>query len=144
MAWTYGGDPSANNRDAVRFLIGDTVTADQKLSDSEIAYLLSAHSDNVFFSAAAACEAIASFYATALSKSVGSTSVSLGEKHSNYLTLAERLRNQVRQTPVAIYSGGATEDDKDTYREDDDIIQPFFSREMDDNEGETQTFHRSP
>ncbi len=39
MAWTYGGDPSANARDAIRFLIGDTDTNDQLLNDAEIAWI---------------------------------------------------------------------------------------------------------
>ena len=37
MAWTYGGDPAANARDAIRFLCGDTDTNDQLLNDAEVA-----------------------------------------------------------------------------------------------------------
>ena len=39
MAWTYDGDPSANARDAIRFLIGDTDTNDQLLADAEVAWV---------------------------------------------------------------------------------------------------------
>ena len=39
MAWTYGGDPAANARDAIRFLCGDTDTNDQLLNDAEVAWV---------------------------------------------------------------------------------------------------------
>jgi hypothetical protein len=35
MTFTYAGDPSASTLAALRFLIGDTITGDQQLSDEE-------------------------------------------------------------------------------------------------------------
>lgn len=40
MTWSYSGDPSTSNKDMVRFLIGDTDTNDQLVSDEEIAAIL--------------------------------------------------------------------------------------------------------
>ena len=40
MTWTYSGNPSSTERDAVRFLVGDTDTNDQLLSNEEIDYLV--------------------------------------------------------------------------------------------------------
>jgi len=53
----YSGDPSTNNNDNVRFLIGDTFD-DELLNDAEIDYCLSRASDVVMSAAALACEAI--------------------------------------------------------------------------------------
>ena len=38
MTWTYSGDPATNARDSIRFLVGDTDTNDQLVSDEEIAW----------------------------------------------------------------------------------------------------------
>lgn len=40
MSWSYSGDPSTNEKDEVRFVIGDTETEMQLVTDEEIAYLL--------------------------------------------------------------------------------------------------------
>ena len=39
MAWTYSGDPSSSARDAIRFLVGDTDTNDQLVTNEEIAWV---------------------------------------------------------------------------------------------------------
>jgi hypothetical protein len=33
MTWSYSGDPSSSSTDAVRFLVGDTDTNDQLISN---------------------------------------------------------------------------------------------------------------
>ncbi len=45
MTWTYSGDPGDSALDEVRFLIQDTDTDDQLLSDEELAYLLTSYQD---------------------------------------------------------------------------------------------------
>lgn len=45
MTWTYSGNPGASLLDEVRFLIQDTNTDDQLLSNEEIEYLLDAYGD---------------------------------------------------------------------------------------------------
>mgnify|MGYP003118570883 CR=1 FL=1 len=39
MTWTYSGDPDSTALDAIRFLIGDTDTNDQLLSNEEISWV---------------------------------------------------------------------------------------------------------
>ncbi len=41
MSWTYSGDPSASDLDAVRYLVQDTNVRDQLASDEDINYELS-------------------------------------------------------------------------------------------------------
>ena len=55
MSWTYSGDPATSDKDAVRFLTGDTDAGDQLASDEEIAYALSQRPD-VRLAAAVVCD----------------------------------------------------------------------------------------
>ena len=58
--FTYSGDPSTSDKDAVRFYSGDTTDyGELSLFDAEIDYLLSANSDNVLATAIAVCERLA-------------------------------------------------------------------------------------
>lgn len=53
MTWSYSGDPSSSTLDEIRFLIQDTNTSDQLLSNEEINYLSTEYGDP--YSAAIAC-----------------------------------------------------------------------------------------
>ena len=97
MAFTYV-DPSSGNRDKVRFLLQDTVSADAHLTDEEITYLLSAWNSNVYDAAIAGAEVIAGAYAhkTNYSRSVGDLSISeqYGASAVEFRALADTLRRQ--------------------------------------------------
>jgi hypothetical protein len=45
MTWTYSGDPTASDRDEVRFLITDTMEGRPLIQDEEIDYALSIRGD---------------------------------------------------------------------------------------------------
>ena len=79
MTWTYTNAPSSSARDAVRFLSGDNDTANQGVTDEEIAFLLTEWNDNTYLAAAAVCDAMAGTATTnaVTSKSVGDLSLSL-------------------------------------------------------------------
>lgn len=98
MPWTYGGDPSANSRDKVRFLIGDTDTNNQLLQDAEIQFLLSEWNSNAYVSAAHACDALAAKFAAKsdYSRSVGELSLStqFGQQADRYRSLGAQLLAQ--------------------------------------------------
>ena len=105
MTWTYSGTPNTSDRDAVRFMVGDTDTADQLITDEEIAYLL-AEEGTPGLAAARAAEAIAAKFArkSDYSKSVGdlSLSESWSQRAATFLALAARLQQsgQSRINPV--------------------------------------------
>lgn len=46
MTWTYSGDPSVDEKDKYRFLIGDTNAKEPILQDAEIQYVISEHSEH--------------------------------------------------------------------------------------------------
>lgn len=98
MSWTYSGDPSASDADAVRFLVGDVdENADQTLTDQEIDYLVASW-PGVHEAAAAAAEALAGRYGSqaSFSKTVGQLSLSkqYQDQAASFMALAGRLRSQ--------------------------------------------------
>ena len=92
MTWTYT-DPATSTRDELRFMVGDTDTDDQLLSDEEIAYLLVAWI-NVPVAASKAASAIAARFSRLADKSVGELRISLSQKVASYRQLAVDLMRQ--------------------------------------------------
>jgi len=136
MTWTYGGDPSANDRDAVRFTIQDTETSEQLVSDEEIAYLLSEAGDDVIKASIAACEAISRRFARKASQTTGRVSVNYSERAKVWIDLADKLRTRalVENMSDTPYAGGISQDDVDSVKDDSDRVAPAFTKGMHDNE----------
>jgi hypothetical protein len=133
VTWTYE-DPATSYRDAVRLLIGDTVTADQLLSDEELAALLTREGGVVatatpasvgvcFRAAAAAAEALAARYSRFTSFSEGGHSESAGERVGAYQKLAESLRKRMAVYGVP-WAGGLTVSWMEVDEADTDAVQP--------------------
>ena len=127
MTWTYSGNPADSDRDKVRFLVFDTDTNDQLLSDEEIAWLLTEQT-NVYLAAANAAEAIAAKFAKDITRSAVGLSANVGNRAQFYLELADKLRDQVGTTNkrAEVFAGGLTISGKDTLDSDSDAIQPGF------------------
>lgn len=137
--WTYSGDPSDSPRDAVRFLVRDTDINDQKLSDEEIAWLLSQNGNNVYAAAEAGAVEVATFFSgQARTKTVGALSITYEAKATEYRSLASMLRFKRAVgfgSAIVPYSGGISVSDKALQRADTDYDQPFFRRGMHDSPG---------
>lgn len=131
MAWTYSGNPASSDRDAVRFLVGDTDTTDQQLQDAEIDWLL-VENPNAQMAAAHACEAIAAKYARLVSTSNLSLSVSAGDRQAHYLALAMKLRKQAQDGGAEMFVGGTRYSQKEAREENADEVQPNFEIGEDD------------
>jgi hypothetical protein len=92
VTWTYTGDPNVSDRDKVRFLIGDTDTTDQLLSDEEIAWALDNTDDSIYQAAHDLCVSLAAKFARlATSKSVGDLSLSYSDRSMAFYSLADRI-----------------------------------------------------
>jgi hypothetical protein len=106
MTFTYSGNPGASALDEVRFLIQDTETSDQLLSNEEINYLLTAYNGDAF---GAAIGAMSSLIAQAArvqeeSKTVGDLSLSVksGARLDQWNALLVRLQaERFRRFPAA-------------------------------------------
>lgn len=113
MTWNYSGDPASSDRDAVRFLIGDTNTSAQLVSDEEIAWALTEAGGNVYRAASNLCDNVAAKFSNSTQRTVGSLSINLAEKAQHYRDLAKTLRRK------AALRGGAlvvlTQEDSNVY-----------------------------
>lgn len=94
MTWTYGGDPSAEPRDAVRFLIGDTDTTDQQVTNEEIAYALSENNDQAIPAAAMAVRGLVAKYSRLSDTDIESISIKYSQIAANYASLLDRLESK--------------------------------------------------
>lgn len=121
---SYSGDPSTTTRDAVRFLIHDTDTANEMVRDAEIEWVLSKEPEP-HLAAARLCSVIIARGAnssTVTSKSIGGFSVSYGgDIKSAYNDLARDLRMwaEVNAGPEIFVSVSENED----FRSDTDWDQ---------------------
>lgn len=105
MTWSYSGDPSDSALDEIRFLIGDTDTNDQLLSNEEITYLYNSYGDA--YAAAVAC--VVSLISKASrsveeAKTVGDLSLSrkYGARVDQWLILKSQLEQErFRRFPAA-------------------------------------------
>jgi len=104
MTFSYSGNPSSSDRDAVRFLLNDTDSTDVLLQNEEIEYLIVQWGD-VYEVARAGAETIASSFsrqADNISKTVGDLSISksFNAKASQYRELAKSFQMQkMRKLP---------------------------------------------
>jgi len=106
MTWSYSGNPSSSTLDEVRFLIQDTDTTDQLLSNEEINYLIDAYADDAYSAAVASVVALIAKASRAAeeSKSVGDLSLSrkLGDRLEQWEALRRHLESErFRRYPAA-------------------------------------------
>lgn len=131
MTWSYSGDPSSSDRDAVRFLIGDTDTTDQQLSNEEINYLLVEYT-SVDQTAIAAIGSLIAKYSRYVDQSTGDISLSYSQRINQFKELLNNIRRRMAEG-VRPYCGGLSIADKELDVENDDRVDPAFYEEMWDN-----------
>jgi hypothetical protein len=142
MTWTYSGNPGSSARNLVRFLIGDTLTTRQLLSDEEIDAVLT-YQSSPSYAAAACADAIANLFSSKVDKSIGQTSLSLSQAIRQYREMADRLRaggpgnlpggDGSGERDGGIFVGGAEIAADDALRDDSTVNQPSFSVGQDDD-----------
>lgn len=145
MAFTYADDPdsdgsAAQKRDAVRFLIQDTLTAagangGKLVTDAQIAFAI-AEEMNVYTAAAACCDSLVSRAQGVKSRSVGDVSVSYDVGF--YMELGKRLRKR-GESYQSVYAGGQSASEKESDREDTSLVQPGFAVDDFEYDGAAQT-----
>lgn len=99
MSWTYSGDPSASEKDQVRFYLGDVDSSFPLLTDEEINFLLTQWDDaynGPLYIAAVAAEVVAGRFAKEISVSADGVSVQISELQQRYNELANSLRDQYK------------------------------------------------
>ena len=135
MTWTYSGNPGASALDEVRFLIQDTDTTDQLLSNEEINYLLTQFAQDAFGAAISAITALIAKGSRVVeeSKTVGDLSLSIksGARVAQWEQLLRTLKaEQFRRNPGApVYNENAFVPTVD--RVDEDESTDFVVGQMD-------------
>ena len=129
MTWTYSGDPSASDRDFVRFWLGDTDTTDQQLSDEEIAALLTIEGSPRAAALSGARRLLAK-YSRLVDKSVGDLSVSYSQRRAGLETLIGSLKRDMVLAGGMPISGGQSKARKETVEADTDRVKPSFHRDQ--------------
>lgn len=126
MTFTYSGDPSASDQDAVRFEIGDTIENQHLLEDEDILYALS--KEGTVLKAAARCaEALAARFASREDFRGATINTSKATISSKFMAMAKRLRARgIRSGSFLMPALSQTT--KDANATDVDIPQPSFKR----------------
>lgn len=132
--WTYSGDPGKNTKDAVRFLIGDTEERDPILKDAEIRWILTEYSNSPIQSAIRCCEVIAAKFSRRCDETVGSVSLKLSQKATQYMKLRDDLRNRLAIEVAIPYAGGISQSDKESVAANSDRVEPAFRKHSMENE----------
>ena len=131
MTWTYSGDPSSSDKDAVRFYCGDTDSAKPQVRDEEINFLLTEYPEPLL-AAAMICDGLASKYADRPDVRIDGVSVSGSKLSEAYSGRAAELRRRAMRR-VKPFFGGLTVSGKQSLKEDSDAVQPSFERGQFDN-----------
>jgi hypothetical protein len=141
MAWTYS-DPTASDKDAVRFLVGDTDANDPLVTDEEIEFYIAEFPSSWYHAAAEVAESIAAKFSREVSHSGDGLSYSAEQLQANYAALAERLRKQARRrfrSGAGPYVGGISHREREMADADMDKIPSAFRSEMHDHPGTPDT-----
>ncbi len=133
MTWTYAGDPSVSDLAAVRFLVGDTDTTDQLITDEEINYLITEHG-MTYHAASATCRAISAKYARLMQRSIGGLSADFAAKYRQYGELADALMEKSDRQAVSLYASGWKKAAKEAIDDDTDREQIFGRKGGMDNQ----------
>lgn len=133
MTWSYSGNPSASVVDALRFLIGDTITGDQQLSNEEITFISTSFTDNNL-AAAELCEAIAAKYARLVDTTNGDLQLGASKRFDHYTFLSQKYRKKGNKLAL-MWAGGRLITEKQTAEADTSLVQPSFRRDQDDFPG---------
>lgn len=136
MTWSYSGDPGASPLDELRFILGDTDTTDQQLSDEEVLFLLREHGGSVATAAVAACRRLIAKYTRCIDQKTGDIDLKFSSRLAQYNDLFSHLRAGIVPTP---YAGGISVSDIETVREDTDRQGPIFALGMLDNPADEPT-----
>lgn len=136
MSWTYTS-PGASSKDKVRFLVGDTDTTEQLVTDEEINDTLADH-PNPNRCAAEICLNIAAKFARKADTTNAGLSVSGSQRAIAYERLAAKLRRKAALSGgTSVWSGNRSVSEAETANEDESVNQPAFK--VGQNDFETQT-----
>lgn len=144
FAFTYTGDPSSADVDAVRFEISDTDPSAPLLQDGEIEWAIlqeagqpagspTVLSDQQVYRSAARCmETISRRLAAQASSTIGQLKLNYDNQSKTYALRAKELRDRAAGMSVP-FAGGQSDAEKTAMEQQQDLPQPMFRRREYDN-----------
>lgn len=131
-SWTYTGNPAISTKDAVRFYLGDTDSANPQIMDEEIAWAI-LERGNTWGATAMCAMALAAKYSRLTSLSADGVSQGLNQKAAAYrLIAAEYQRKEVIYRAVPTL-GGVSISDMRTVLSNLDRVPDIFRIAINDN-----------
>lgn len=140
MSYSYSGDPSVSDVDAVRSEIRDVNSLAPLLQDEEIAWYIldentvaagtptSITQQTLYSPAARCCEVIAQAFLQQADTQIGQLKITSTKRAEQYLARALTLRDKA-QGFAAPYAGGQSQSEKENFNSDADAVPPAFSRD---------------
>jgi hypothetical protein len=128
MPSTYSGNPALNNKDELRFYVGDTDMEDAILSDEEIYFILSTEK-SFDRSVIVALERIVHRLANEVSTALGPSRIEAQQRYNHYRELHRQIRGQFDLQRVGVFAGGININQKRRAQQDKNRTAPFFTRE---------------
>ena len=132
--WTYNvSDLAVSTKDQIRFLVGDTQSADPQLQDEEVLFAASQRS-NIWGAAAICCFSLATYFARKADTTTGELRTLWSSLSRSYALRASQYETTATIRSGALpYAGGISIQDKINQENDTDRVPPQFNIGMDDN-----------
>lgn len=134
MSWTYDASQlAASSMMQVRFLVGDTIPADQQVQDEEIAFAL-VERPSIYGAAATVCRTLAAKLSRQADVVDKDLRTALSSRAKAYAARAVEYDGKaVSRSGGLPYAGGLSIADKIQNERDLDRVQPSFGIGMEDN-----------
>ena len=142
--FTYSGDPSLMDKDAVRFEIQDTNASSPLFQDAEITWAIlnetgtpagaptTMTTGNIYRASARLMETLSRLFAAQADSQVGSLKLTYSKQAAVYAERAAELRAKAIGMN-APYAGGQSISEKITAQTNTDLPLPLFTRQQDSN-----------
>lgn len=135
MTWTFNSSSVGSSGLAtVRFYTGDTSSGTQLMTDEVINAVLTNIATDYTHAAIYCLESLAAQYSFQADTRNEGLDIMGSQRAKAYAQRAADLRRRVG-LGAELFVGGRSQDTKDDYADDSDLVQPAFEREMDDFPG---------
>ena len=131
ISWSYSGNPGASDLDEVRFRAQLTDSSDERISDEEIAFILTKESTNIG-AAAFCCELLSVKYASEADVTIGADGefkIKASQLSAQFAARASALRKEAAKY-ASPWAASISVSEKTEQEERTDRVEPAFTRDQ--------------
>jgi hypothetical protein len=124
----------------VRLNIGDKEpdAANQHFTDAEIQHFIDTAAGDLDTASGDAAVRLALYFGTKADQTTGRVSTSFSDRASTYWEIAQQFGTSAQPGELApVYVGGLSRSEIDSSREDTDLVQPAFTRDLNEDPAAT-------